>query len=106
MWPVMIWFSYKMVRWALRRFEKVYAEQGPEYGSRLVGWSRIDWHVRPAGWGHISTDNLLKMVRVRTLKGWSGNEACRRVPYILQVIAGIKAANLLTLLFSNGERIS
>jgi hypothetical protein len=27
MWPVMIWFSYKMVRWALRRFEKVYAEQ-------------------------------------------------------------------------------
>ena len=27
MWPVMIWFSYKMVRWALRRFEKVYAER-------------------------------------------------------------------------------
>jgi hypothetical protein len=27
MWPVMIWFSYKMVRWALRRFEKVYTEQ-------------------------------------------------------------------------------
>ncbi len=27
MWPVMIWISYKLVRWALMRFEKIYAEQ-------------------------------------------------------------------------------
>jgi hypothetical protein len=30
MWPIMIIISYRMVRWALKKFEKRYAEDNPQ----------------------------------------------------------------------------